>query len=118
RPTPRVLPAFAATGRSGTRGRSARHVGECAAVAAFLLSLRPWRYGPRCAAAVGLRPGEPAQLLSLVEHAGRGTALPRGGRRSASAGCADRPGAAHAKGPEGTRPGHGIRRQLARLPPL
>ena len=48
------------------------------------------------AAAVRLRAGQPAELLPLVEHAGRRAARPRRGRRPAPAGGARGPGPADA----------------------
>ena len=47
-------------------------------------------------AAVGLRPGQPPELLPLGEHARRGAALPRRGRRPARARGAGGPGPADA----------------------
>ena len=94
------------------------------AVASVLLSPRfcfhidsvsAGRGGP---AAVRLRPGQPAELLPLVEHARRGAAGPRRRRRSAPAGSPGRPGAADASRRAGPRPGHRVRRQLAGVPPL
>ena len=69
-------------------------------------------------AAVGLRPGQPPELLPLVEHARRRAAGPRRRRRPAPARGARRPGPADAPRRPGPRPGHRVRRQLARLPPL
>ena len=69
-------------------------------------------------AAVRLRARQPVELFPLVEHAGRGTPGARGGRRSAEAGRPDRAGAPDAEGRTRARPGHGVRRQLARLPAL
>ena len=67
---------------------------------------------------VGLRPGQPPELLPLVEHARRGAAGPGRRRRPAPPRGARRPGPADAARRPRPRPGHGVRRQLARLPPL
>ncbi len=74
--------------------------------------------GESIASADRLCPGQPAELLPLVEHARRGVAGTRRRRRSAPAGRAGRAGAADAPRRSGPRPGHGVRRQLAGLPPL
>ena len=85
----------------------------------FLLPGRPAGQGRRISpAAVGLRPGQPPELFPLVEHARRGAAGPRRGRRPAAAGGAGGPGPADAPRRPRPRAGHGVRRQLARLPPV
>ena len=61
------------------------------------------------AAALRLRARQPAELFPLVEHAGRGAAGARGGRRSAEAGRPGRAGAPHAEGRARARPGRRVR---------
>ena len=105
-------------GRAGPRGRRPRHGRQRPDVAPLLLPGRPARRGAGRPAAVGLRPGQPAELLPLVEHARRGAARPRRRRRPAPARGARGPGPADAPRRPRPRPGHGVRRQLARLPPV
>ena len=92
----RVLSHAPRAGRAGPRGRRPRHGRRRADVAPLLLPGRPARGGDRRAAAVGLRPGQPPELLPLVEHARRGAAgpgrrrrpaPPRGPRRPRPGGC-------------------------------
>ena len=62
------------------------------------------------------RPGEPLELFPLVEHARRRAAVAGRVGRAAAARGAGGPGPADAEGRPGPRPGHRVRRQLARLP--
>ena len=114
----RVLSLAARDGRAESRRRRARHDRQRADVAPFLLPRRPAGRGRRRPAAVGLRPGQPAELLPLVEHARRRAAGPRRRRRPAPARGAGGRGPAHAARRPRPRPGDRVRRQLARLPPL
>ena len=68
--------------------------------------------------AVGSCAGQQAELLPLVEHARRRAVGPRGRRRSAQRIGVARPGPQDAEGRARAPPGHRVRRQLARLPPL
>ena len=70
------------------------------------------------AAAVGLCASQPVELFPVVEHARRRAAGPCRCGRSAPAGRADGPSAAACCATRGARPGHRVRRQLARFPPL
>ena len=101
RPSATSVAAFyrdaARAGRAEPRGRRPRHGRQHADVAPLLLPRRPRRRpGDGRPAAVGLRPGQPAELLPLVEHARRGAAGPRRRRRPAPARGARRPGPADA----------------------
>ncbi len=93
-------------GRPGPRGRRPRHGREHPHVAPLLLPGRPagrerWR-----PAAVGLRPGQPPELLPLGEHARRRVARPRRGGRPA-----------RAAGTRGAGPADAPRRPRARVWP-
>ena len=85
RPLSSKLPADSNLRPASTKS-AARYARVCSVIAAFLLSDRPgqsWSAGVR--PAVGLRPGQPAELLPLVEHARRGAARPRRRGRPAPA---------------------------------
>ena len=92
-----LLP-LAARSAPRSRGGDPRRGGQRADVAALLLprrsAARRHGVGGDVRPSVGLRPGQPAELLPLVEHAGRGVAEACRGRRSAQARGARRAGAA------------------------
>ena len=114
----RVLSLAARARRAQPRRRRARHDRQHAHVAPLLLPRRPAAARSRHPAPVGLRPGQPPELLPLVEHARRGAAGPRRRGRPAPARGARRRGPADAARRPRPRPGHRVRRQLARLPPV
>ncbi len=77
-----------------------------------------WSTWQRRATAFGPCPGQPPELLPLVQHARRGVAGPRQDRRFAPPGHADCPGPADGARRPHSRPGDRVCRQLARFPPF
>ena len=68
--------------------------------------------------AIRIRPREPAQLFSLVQHARSGAVEPCGRGRPDTARRADCPDSQNAERPARARPGHGVRGELARFAPF
>ena len=106
------------TGRPDARGGDPRVARRRPDGAGLPLPAGSRRGEPRATDPLGLRARQPAQLLPLVEHAGRGAARPRGRRRPASARGHHGTGATDAERPAQPRARRGIRRQLAGFPPI
>ena len=68
--------------------------------------------------ALRIRPREPAQLFSVVQHARSGAVEPCRRGRPVTARRADCPDSQNAERPARARPGDGVRRELARFAPF